>query len=243
MKYTVSDLSAIPAEFHGFYAESNGKYVLQVDGAVPKAELDSLRDANIGIKRQIEAMTTHYDGVDPDEFRRLLRQERLQRDWQMFQDGRGDEVISDRTALMRAEHQRVLDALTTERDAAVVQVEAMVIDTAILEASLKAEVRPCAIDDVLLRGRQTFRVADGRPVGYQGDAPLLGRHGAPLGVAEWVASLSQSAPHMFEASASGAAPGGSQQRTGQGSTIRRAAFDKLDPWGRADAARTLKIID
>ena len=59
-----------------------------------------------------------------------------------------------------------------------------------------------ALEDVLTRGRATFKVEDGRPVAYDNDG--LKMYGAdaitPLSVGEWLDGLSDKAPHLFNKS-------------------------------------------
>jgi hypothetical protein len=230
LKFTVGALSDVQEEYRQFYNDNgSGEFTLQVDGAVSKQELKSLREANITLKREADDIRAKYEGIDPAEFHKLMRQEHAERDWQMFQDGRGDEVIANRTAAMRAEHQRVLGIVTAECDAAKAELDAALIGDALRDAAFRLGVLPEAAEDLLLRGAAVLRVVDGRAVAHAGNAPIT--------ASEWVASLSRTSPHLFEGSSSGASPGGSQAGRGLGATISRAQFDGLESGDRWEAMR------
>jgi len=91
----------------------------------------------------------------------------------------------------------------------------------------KAGVRASAVEDVLLRGRQTFRLVDGKAAAFEGDRPSYGKSGEPLDVHEWLAGMADKAPHWFEASTGGGSKAGSPNLGAAGKTMTRAAFDAL----------------
>lgn len=244
LKFSVDNLDSVPEAMHSLYAESGGKFVLQVDGAVPKTRLDEFRNNNVTLKQQIDEMTARFEGVDPDTFRSLSAQAAKIAEKKLIEAGKVDELIAARVTAMQADHDTKFGTLKTERDAARGQLDSLLIDGALRDAALKAGVRPTAVDDVLLRGRQTFRLHEGKATAFEGDKALYGTDAEPLAVSAWVAGLSEKAPHLFDLTqASGGAPkGGSPGAAGQG-TVTRAAWDAMEPAAKATAARTMKIVD
>jgi hypothetical protein len=229
LQYEIETLDGLDEAVKPLYAEKDGKFVLQVEGAASRAELRALRDGNVTLKREIEGIQAKYEGIDPGEYRKLVRQEHAERDWELFEAGRGDEVVANRTRAMRAEHQRLLDIVTAECDAAKAELDAALIGDALRDAAFRLGVLPEAAEDLMLRGAVVLRVVEGKPVAYAGNAPIS--------AAEWVASLSRTSPHLFSASSSGASPGGAQAGRGMGATISRAQFDRLENSDRWEAIR------
>lgn len=244
LKFTVDSLDSVPEAVRSLYTESNGKFTLQVDGAVPKARLDEFRNNNLTLKQQLDEMSARFEGVDPDAFKELSAQAQKLKEKKLIEAGKVDELIEARVQAMKADHDKTLKTLAGERDAAKTQLESLVIDGALRDAAMKSGVRPTAIDDVLLRGRQTFRLDGGKAVAFDGDKPLYGKDSEPLGVSDWVAGLAERAPHLFEANTGGGAPKGGNQGGNAGQkTITRSAWNALDPASKVTAARTMKIVD
>lgn len=241
--YTVDSLDGVPEAMHSLYAESNGKFVLQVDGAVPKTRVDEFRNNNLALKRQLDEMNVRFDGVDPEVFRELSSQATKLRDKKLVDSGKFDELMAARVEAMKADHDAKYGALKTERDATKSQLESLLIDGALRDAAMKASVRATAIDDVLLRGRQTFRLADGKATAFDGDKALYGKDSEPLAVSDWVVGLAERAPHLFEPSNGGNAPKGGSQSAGGKNTIKRSAWDALGPAEKMAAAKTMTITD
>ncbi len=227
LKYMVDTLDGVPDAVRPLYAEKDGKFVLAVDGVVPKEKLDEFRDNNIALRRDMDAMRAKFDGIDPDEARKLAEQAQKQRDKKLVDAGRVDELLAERVAAMKAEFDKQTGTLASERDKLSTQLGGLVVDGAIRDAAMKAGVRPTAVEDVLLRGRVVFRLQDGKAVAFDGDKPLFGKAGEPLDVTEWVNGLADRAPHLFEPSrGAGTPPAGSGGRAPAGTIARgdHAAF-------------------
>ncbi len=82
----------------------------------------------------------------------------------------------------------------------------------------------------MLRGRQSFRLQDGRAAAFDGDKPLFGSDGQAMSPGEWIAGMRDRAPHWFEPSTgSGARPGnqaaGGNPTATTGATVKRSELD------------------
>ena len=74
------------------------------------------------------------------------------------------------------------------------------------DGAAKSGVRAGAVEDVLLRARQVFKVVEGKAVAFDGDRQLFGPTGDPLTVPEYISGkLAEAAPHLFEQSQGGGA--------------------------------------
>lgn len=210
LKPRVQSLDEVPESVRSFYSEAEGGgFALAVEGMVPKSRLDEFRDTNIALRREQEELRKKFEGVDPEAAREALARVQRERDKKLIDAGKLDELVAERVAAMKSDFDRQLAALTGDRDKMAGRLSELVIDTAIRDAAAKSGVRATAIDDVLLRGRQVFRLADGQAVAMDGDKPIYGKAGEPMSVAEWVGNLTAAAPHLFEPSRGGGAPQGS----------------------------------
>lgn len=243
LKASIDSLDAVAEPLREFYAEKDGKFVLQAEGLVPKARLDEFRETNIAAKRELDELRSRYEGVDPDKFRELAEKDQKLRDKKLIEAGKIDELLAERTAAMKAEHEKQFGSIKGERDALTKQLEGLLVDNAIRDAAAKGSVRPTAVEDVLLRGKQIFRLQDGKAVPFDGDKPIFGKDGEPMTMAEWVGGLAERAPHLFEAS-TGTGATGATGAGPVGKTMTRAQFEALGPTERLAAAKGgTKLVD
>ena len=61
----------IPADHLSLYAEREGAWVLDVDGAVDKSKHDEFRTTNFTLLKERDDLKKRYEGIDPDEVRNL----------------------------------------------------------------------------------------------------------------------------------------------------------------------------
>jgi hypothetical protein len=224
LKAVVDSIDAVPEAVRGFYAEKEGKYHLTVEGLVSKDKLDEFRENNRRLFSEKEELAKRFEGIDPDVARKLAAEANKMRDKQLIEAGKVDELVAERTGTMRTDYENKLKASDIQNKTLQQQLESLLIDGSIRDAAAKAGVRPSALEDVLLRGRQTFRLVDGKAVPMDGDKQIFGKSGDVMGTEEWVASLVERAPHLFEPSQGGGARGaGGSAAAGAGvKTIRRS---------------------
>jgi len=75
LKFSVSNLGEVPAAQRTLYKESNGKYVLDVEGAASADDINALtQKANEFSENNVRLMkdAERFKDVDPDEYRQLL---------------------------------------------------------------------------------------------------------------------------------------------------------------------------
>lgn len=243
LQFIVDAIDTVPEAFRNEYVEKDGKFHLNVDGAVPKARLDEFRDTNITTRKQLEELTARYDGVDPDKFREMASRDAAIREKKLIEAGKVDELVAERIATMRGDHDKAVSALSKDRDGLRGQLEGLVLDGGLRDAAAKAGVRPAAIEDVLARGRQTYRLHEGVATAFDGDKPAYGKNGDALGMDEWMTGLAGKAAHLFEASTGGGTPKGGPTPTVVGKTVTRSSFNAMSPQDQATAARTMKVVD
>ena len=64
-------LKEIPAEDVRLYVEREGAWHLDVDLKEERAKLDEFRANNIALSNQLAEQKKRFEGIDPDEVRRL----------------------------------------------------------------------------------------------------------------------------------------------------------------------------
>jgi len=243
LQYTVDDISAVPEALRGEYAARDGKFFLNVDGVVPKERLDEFRNNNIAFKKENDDLKKMYEGVDVERYRTMTEREQKIAEKKLIDAGEVDKLVDLRVAAMKTEHDKVLATLSASDAAKGKQLESLLIDNALLDVASKSGVRPTAMDDVLLRGRQTFRLHEGKATAFKGDEQQFGKDSNPLTMADWLGGLKESAPHLFAASSGGNTPKQGAGGVGGSNTMTRAQYDALAPGERAAAVRGKTLVD
>jgi hypothetical protein len=228
LQAVVDTIDAVPEPARALYAEKDGKFHLQFEGMAPVAKVKEFRDNNIALKKQLDDLAKKFDGIDPAKVRDLQEQARKVQEGELIAAGKIDDLLQQRIAPMQAEHAKALKAAQEKAGALEQHLNALLIDGAIRDAAGQAGVRATAIDDVLLRGRATFKIVDGKAVPMDGDKVIFsGKTGEPMPVGEWIAGLTERAPHLFEPSQGGGSKEARSNTGAGGATVRRddkAAF-------------------
>ena len=76
LKYKFKTKDEIPAEHLALYAEREGAWVLDVDGAVEKTKLDEFRTTNVSLLKERDDLKKRYEGIDPDAVKALVDEKR-----------------------------------------------------------------------------------------------------------------------------------------------------------------------
>jgi hypothetical protein len=82
----------IPAEQLPFYVERDGAWVLDAEGAVEKARHDEMSAANIALKKELDDIMARFEGIDPDDVRRLAEAKREIEEAQQLKAGECEKV-------------------------------------------------------------------------------------------------------------------------------------------------------
>lgn len=223
LKFIYTSADEIPEGMADHYTESNGKFVLNCEGAVPTSRLDEFRQTNIDLKKKVEA----FGDLDPVKVKELMAKADEIDAAKATTPEKIKEEVEKRVAKMKEEHDRELEGVRTKLTATETQLAARTIDAALIEAGGEFGLRTTAHDDAVARGRQLFRLEDGQPVAYKGDEKLYGKDGSPLSPREFIEGLTKAAPHLFEPSEGGGA-GGSGGGGGGGGRMPEGG----NPWAK-----------
>lgn len=218
LKFIYSKQDEIPEALREHYTESNGKWVLNCEGAAPSAKVDEFRQNNIELKKKLD----RFKDVDPEKYRELLDREASFEAPRATDKTKVEELVAKRTAQMAADHDKALSATKADNESLRAELARLQIDGAVTSAASEFGLRSSASEDVISRARSVWRLGDdGKPVAMNGDEKIYGRAGEPISMKEWVETLSKSAPHLFE-------PNGGSNASGSGAGS--AGSDGINPW-------------
>ena len=195
LKNKYAKAEEIPAELKPFYVERDGAWLLDSE------RNEELRQTNITVMKERDALLKRFEGIDPDEVRKLAAEKARLEEEQRLKDGKFQEVLADKL-------KAAVGPVAAERDALNGKLAALLIDQAVVTEATKRGLRPTAIPDATARARATFKLVDGAPQAFNGETVRMGKDGvSPMTLAEWVDGLVGDAPHLFEANAGGGAVG------------------------------------
>lgn len=213
MKYIYATKEEIPEALRPYYQETGGKWVLECEGAVPKARLDEFRQNNLDLQKRLDA----FKDLDPEECRTLVA---MKADLEASKAKTPEAIeaeVAKRTKKMNEDHQAALAEAAKRELAYKTQLETLTIDNGAAAAAAELGVRKTAMPDLIARVRGTFKLEDGKPVAYINGEKAFSKAGEPLGLRDYVELLSKEAPHLFEESR-GSGAGGSGSGGGAGNT-------------------------
>ena len=210
LKYKVKTREEIPAEQAALYVERDGAFVMDVEGATDKAKADELRNHNIELRKQIEDSNARFAGIDPEEVRKLAVEKARLEEERQLKAGELEKVVESRVKGLKADWEKQVTSLTTEREGLHAQLTSIQIDQGVITTATKRGLRPTAIPDITARARTVFKLVNGAPQAFEADGKTVryGRDGVtPMTLEEWVDAQVSDAPHLFESNAGGGAAG------------------------------------
>ena len=240
LKLRYNSKEEVPAESLALYAEREGGWVLDVDGVADKAKLDEFRANNVALLKQVEDLKKRFEGIDPEEVRRVAEEKKRLEEERQLKAGEVDKVIESRVKGLKSDWEKQVATLTSEREALNARLTAIQIDQGVITAATKRGLRPTAITDITSRARSVFKLVNGAPRAFEADGQTVryGRDGVtPMSLEEWVDAQVSDAPHLFESNAgSGAASNGSG---GAGNRSVRNPFRK-ESWNLTEQMKLMK---
>src|SRR3954470_3982570 len=119
VKYKYEKQAEIPPEVTQLYAEQNGAYVLNVEGAIDKGRVDEFQKEKISLLTQLDEVKKRYEGIDPDAVRALEAEKLKLEEQQALKAGEVERVIESRLKSFQTVHEKQVKDLASERDALV----------------------------------------------------------------------------------------------------------------------------
>lgn len=205
LKFQIDKLEDVAENLRSLYTPLDGKFFLDVDGAVAREKLDEFRTNNITLRQQMDALK----GIDPAEYKRLKDLEKSLNAKKEMTQAEIDEIVAGRVKDITTEYEGKLTETTTALQTTNQRLESVMIDSSVKDIAAKAGALPHALDDVLMRAKTVFKVKDGMVVAFNDKGQqLYDKDGtSPLSVDSWVKGLKTNAPHLFIGPRGSGAPG------------------------------------
>ena len=227
LKNKYATAAEVPAELKPFYIERDGVWLLDSE------RNEELRQTNITVMKERDALLKKYDGIDPEAVRALAEEKRQLEEAAQLKAGEFDKVLAARLA----EQAKGFAPKLAELDAANGRLSALLIDDAVVAAATKRGLRASALPDLKARARAAFRIVGGVPQIFDGETLRVGADGvSPATADEWVGGLVSDAPHFFDANAGGGAAGSGSRGAGSGGVN---PFRK-ESWNLTEQVKLLK---
>jgi len=200
VKITKDDLSA----------EFNDRLEQEVSGLKTKNE------EIIGEKKKLSKKLEAFNGVDPTKAREALELIDKNEDVKLLKEKGIDELLEKKTSQIRSDHEAVVNDITTkltEAEEKSKKFETLfntkTVDDALREEAIKANVRPEAIPDILLRGRNIFSVGEDNSVEARDKDGKLSKteDGKILNTKNWIEGLKEGSSHYWPDSRGAGADG------------------------------------
>jgi len=234
------EFEKLEEQYKQFYVEADGKFVLDAEGVEDvsglKSALESERKERKNLAKQLADLTTKLGDADPEKAAEALKKLQELEDKNLLDEGKVDELVAKRVERMKVDYENQIKAFNNTLETSKQETEKLnsrlsevLIDNALREAAVKAKVRPTAIADALLRGKQVFRLQDGvpTPLNTSGEVVFGKDPNKPMTMAEWLESLTQEAPHLFEGSSGGGAR--NEPSAGNSKIVRLTREQAKDP--------------
>lgn len=154
LKAILDSLDSVDAALHDFYAEKDGKFVLQIEGVREHPDVTALSNALTRVRTEktqlaekVSTLETRLEGL-PDDFDADQYE-----DLRARADGAGAKDVDERIEQLKAQHERRVQSLETkhqnalakvqgELDKKTAQIERSVIDGGLLAAMDEANIDP-----------------------------------------------------------------------------------------------------
>ncbi len=216
IKFQIDKKDDIPAGLEAEYTEVNGVWILQVDGAVPKAQLDDFRTKNIALLKERDDLTTRFKDVDPVQYQTLKTRAELPDDKKLITNEGLEAAVTQRVEKMKTDYEKQIGDLTGLSTKQKAELSKLKIDSALLTEATKAGLRPEAAEDFINRGTRLFTLTDEGAVISKDETGQIryGATGQPLSITEWVGTVAKdkSYGHLFAPNTGGGSQGGSTQQ-------------------------------
>jgi hypothetical protein len=242
LKFKYKDVKEIPAGDERHYVERDGAWVLDAEGLVEKAKLDEFRTSNLALIKERDELKQRFDGIDPDEVRKLGDEKRRLEEEHQIKLGEVEKVVENRVKNLRDEWEKKAATLNSEKDALTSRLTTIQIDQGVTTVATKRGLRPTAIPDITARARLVFKLVNGVPRAFEVDGKTVryGKDGVtPMTLEEWVDAQTSDAPHLFESNAGGGAAGNPAGGGSGGNRSVKNPFRK-ETWNLTEQMRLQK---
>jgi len=218
MKAFYNTKEEIPKGQEALYTERDGKWVLDVEGMVPSAELQSANDRlsefrsnNITLSQQLKDLEgkKFLTQEEQEEYDLLKATKQEIEDKNLIDAGKIEELLASRTERLRQDYdnqiggfKKQIEKLTTTANTFEDRLGGVLVEAEVSKILSENGYLPVqgALSDVVSRARGTWKVDEkGNLVALDGNGNAV--YGSdpqtPLSMAEWAATTVKEAPYLF----------------------------------------------
>ena len=165
------------------------------------------------MQEQMRTVEDKYAGIDMEEWSYMQQEQKAMEERDMIERGDVDSLINSRVDEVVAAKQKELTSQKESYEHQIFslqedlvnydgQLSKMLVDNELTKIASSAGIAPSAMDDVLTRGREVFRVENGKAVAFSREGRQMYQDDAvtPVTIDGWVDGLAKNAPHLFESS-------------------------------------------
>ena len=251
LKAFLESLDDLPENLHEYYTEApnNTGYVLDIDEKGFKAKIGEFRGNNTALLKKVDDLNEKlgkFKDVDPDKYKETLTELNELKEKQLLNDGKLDQeqlekVVEQRTETIRRDYTSRISALEEAKAESDKEQEKyrrlyesnLVQNLAVSAFDGLAVIRKGALPDVMTRAQNTWRInEDGNIQAFNGDQPLYGSDGKPIGAKDWAKDLLTTAPHLFEGSTGGGAAGKTTDNASGGTNTKVISLGDKEAFSR-----------
>ena len=138
LKNKYAKAEEIPAELKSFYVERDGAWLLDSE------RNEELRQTNITVMKERDALLKRFEGIDPDAVRQLADEKRKLEEAAQLKAGEFEKVLAAR---LKDFQDKNLTPMQARAEAAEKRLAVVMIDDAVRDAALKRGVIPSALPD------------------------------------------------------------------------------------------------
>lgn len=212
LDFTVDTLDGLSEGIRDLYAKhDDGKFYLDVTGAVAKSRLDEFRDNNVKLLKEKDALEARFKDIDPQKYAELLAKSKELEGKESITKAEMEDLVRDRIANTVAEYKDSIAALEKDKEGLTGQLAEALIDNQVRMLGIKYGVREFADTDLVNRARTTFSLNEQNvPVAKDSKGGVIyGKDGQnPLTIEEWMQGQKEKdGTHLFTKSSGSGASG------------------------------------
>src|SRR5687768_14986539 len=153
LKFKYPSKDQLPPDHVGLYTERDGAWFLDAEGVVDASTADELRKQKSALQQQLDDLNKRFDGINPDDVRAQLEEKRKLEEAHALKTGEFDKLLRSRMQTVRADFEKQLSGVASERDALTAKLTDIQINQGVIIAGSKRGLRPTAIPDITARAR------------------------------------------------------------------------------------------
>jgi len=243
LKAIYASEAELPAELKAHYkATDGGKFILDIEGNEFSGweRIEEFRNNNRRLKTENDDRLSALKGFEDvgtlEDFKHLKDIRDQLDESKLIRSNKLDEAVGKRVETMKAEHEKELKKIADARDKLNERLSVMMIDDATIKEAIKLGARESALEDIVARMHNRFRVEDGKLVGFKPDGSKdYGKSGEGVTILEVLEQIRPGTPHLWKENT------GAGGEPGKTSPTRTGVYTGPNPWKKETSNLTKRM--